>query len=102
MNIIITMAGEGKRFKDIGYDVPKHLIKAKGKTLFEWSILSLSNFFDNNFISLFLFILSFLVLTGVSKIIGILLFLEKSINQFKLSLFFLFKINLNCNFVSEL
>lgn len=49
MNIIITMAGEGSRFKDIGFDIPKHEIIAKGKTLFEWSLLSLSDFFDENF-----------------------------------------------------
>ncbi len=50
MNIIITMAGEGRRFKQIGIIKPKHMIEVKGKTLFEWSILSLKNFYDMNFI----------------------------------------------------
>jgi len=44
MNIIITMAGVGSRFKKVGYTVPKYMIEVKGKTLFEWSMLSLSDF----------------------------------------------------------
>jgi len=35
------MAGEGRRFREAGYDLPKMLIAAKGKTLLEWSIDSL-------------------------------------------------------------
>jgi len=35
------MAGEGRRFREAGYDLPKMLIEAKGKTLLEWSIDSL-------------------------------------------------------------
>lgn len=35
------MAGKGQRFIDAGYSLPKMLIKAKGKTLLEWSIDSL-------------------------------------------------------------
>ena len=41
MNFLITMAGEGRRFREAGYDLPKMLIEAKGKTLLEWSIDSL-------------------------------------------------------------
>jgi len=41
MNFVIPMAGRGQRFIDAGYDVPKMLIKAKGKTLLEWSVDSL-------------------------------------------------------------
>lgn len=41
MNFIIPMAGEGKRFKDAGYTVPKYLIDCKGKTLLQWSVDSL-------------------------------------------------------------
>lgn len=44
MNIIITMAGLGSRFRKAGYNVPKYMIEVKGKTLFEWSMLSLKNF----------------------------------------------------------
>ena len=50
MNIIITMAGEGFRFKKAGFNVAKHEIEVKGKTLFEWALLSLVNFFDQRFI----------------------------------------------------
>lgn len=50
MKVIITMAGEGSRFKKVGYKVPKHEIEVNGKSLFEWSMLSLKNFFDENFI----------------------------------------------------
>lgn len=35
------MAGKGQRFIDAGYTLPKMLIKAKGKTLLEWSVDSL-------------------------------------------------------------
>ena len=35
------MAGEGRRFREVGYLLPKMLIEAKGKTLLEWSIDSL-------------------------------------------------------------
>ncbi|MEM2954829.1 MAG: hypothetical protein QW625_02680 [Candidatus Nanoarchaeia archaeon] len=38
---IITMAGEGKRFKEKGYTEPKFAILARGKPLFYWSLKSL-------------------------------------------------------------
>lgn len=41
MTVIITMAGLGTRFRKAGYQVPKYMIEAKGKTLFEWSMDSL-------------------------------------------------------------
>lgn len=41
MNFVIPMAGRGQRFADAGYDRPKMLIEAHGKTLLEWSIDSL-------------------------------------------------------------
>ncbi|EKS73270.1 hypothetical protein BURK_002345 [Burkholderia sp. SJ98] len=44
VNVIITMGGLGKRFRDAGYTVPKYQIEAHGKTLFEWSMLSLASF----------------------------------------------------------
>ncbi len=50
MKVIITMAGMGSRFRKIGINKPKHEIIARGKTLFEWSMLSLIDFFDNDFI----------------------------------------------------
>jgi dTDP-glucose pyrophosphorylase len=47
MNIVITMAGRGQRFRDAGYTVPKYEIITHNKTLFEWSISSLLGFFNN-------------------------------------------------------
>lgn len=44
MTIIITMAGLGSRFTKVGYNCPKYMIEAKGKTLFEWSMLSLLDY----------------------------------------------------------
>ncbi len=44
MNIIITMAGLGSRFKKAGYTVPKYMIEVNGKNLFQWSMLSLADF----------------------------------------------------------
>lgn len=50
MNIIITMAGAGARFREAGYHGPKHEIVSKGKTLFAWSLTSLQNFSQDHFI----------------------------------------------------
>ncbi|MCR4738662.1 MAG: glycosyltransferase family 2 protein [Lachnospiraceae bacterium] len=44
MEIVITMAGLGKRFREAGYTEPKYMIKACGKTLFEWALESLKAF----------------------------------------------------------
>ena len=44
LNIVITMGGLGSRFRKAGYDVPKYMISAKGRTLFEWSMVSLDGF----------------------------------------------------------
>ncbi|OYP50062.1 dTDP-glucose pyrophosphorylase [Lachnotalea glycerini] len=52
MTIVITMAGLGSRFIKAGYQVPKYMIEAHGKTLFEWSMESLNGFHtqDNHYI----------------------------------------------------
>jgi choline kinase len=47
MNIIITMVGLGSRFRKAGYNVPKYMINAKEKTLFEWSMDSLLDYNKN-------------------------------------------------------
>ncbi len=47
LDIVITMAGLGVRFRKVGYDVPKYMIEVKGKTLFEWSISSLEGYRNN-------------------------------------------------------
>lgn len=44
IDVVITMGGLGSRFRDAGYTVPKYMIEAKGKTLFEWSMISLSGY----------------------------------------------------------
>lgn len=44
MSIIITMAGLGNRFRKAGYNMPKYMIEAKGKSLFEWSLESLRGY----------------------------------------------------------
>lgn len=53
MKIIITAAGFGTRFKKIGIDTPKYKIEVKGKSLYEWSMNSLKDFFDEEFILIF-------------------------------------------------
>lgn len=50
MKIVITMAGEGSRFRKAGFTIPKYEIEVNGKSLFEWSLLSLKNFFQYEFI----------------------------------------------------
>ncbi|WBS02047.1 glycosyltransferase family 2 protein [Pseudoduganella sp. SL102] len=45
-NIVITMAGRGSRFYDAGYTVPKYEIMAHGRSLFDWSMLSLQQFLE--------------------------------------------------------
>lgn len=54
MIVVITMAGQGKRFRDAGYDCPKYMIKARGKTLFEWSMDSLVGY--NPYVSKYVFV----------------------------------------------
>lgn len=44
--VVITMAGHGSRFRAAGYTVPKYEIEVHGRTLFEWSMLSLQSFID--------------------------------------------------------
>lgn len=44
MEIVITMAGFGSRFRRAGYQLPKYQIEAHGRPLFDWSMLSLQGF----------------------------------------------------------
>jgi hypothetical protein len=46
--VIITMAGFGRRFLDAGYTVPKYRIMAHGRSLFSWSMISLRSFIQND------------------------------------------------------
>jgi dTDP-glucose pyrophosphorylase len=54
MTVIITMAGLGSRFHKAGYNCPKYMIEAKGKTLFDWSMDSLIGY--NNNVSRYVFV----------------------------------------------
>lgn len=47
LDVVITMGGVGSRFRNMGYTVPKYMIEAKGRTLFEWSLLSLDGYKDS-------------------------------------------------------
>lgn len=47
-NFVITMAGRGSRFYEAGYTVPKYEIIAHGRSLFDWSMLSLQNFLSED------------------------------------------------------
>lgn len=49
MQLVITMAGRGSRFKRVGYTQPKHEIEVRGKTLFEWAMRSLQDFIHEKF-----------------------------------------------------
>lgn len=44
IDVVITMGGLGSRFRKAGYTVPKYMIEANGKTLFEWSMISLDGY----------------------------------------------------------
>jgi len=44
--IVIPMAGLSSRFKKAGFELPKYMLEAKGKTLFEHSVLSFEKYFD--------------------------------------------------------
>jgi dTDP-glucose pyrophosphorylase len=59
MNIIMGMCGEGSRFRDVGYTIPKYLIAYKGKTMLqhsvdtlkipgEWYFVARQDHIDNN------------------------------------------------------
>jgi len=43
LSLVITMAGEGSRFREAGYASPKPRIQVKGKTLREWALDSLDS-----------------------------------------------------------
>lgn len=46
MNLIVTMAGGGRRFREAGYEVPKHAIEVRGRSLLAWALASLRRFID--------------------------------------------------------
>lgn len=44
IDVVITMGGLGSRFRKAGYKKPKYMIEAKGKTLFDLSLISLDGY----------------------------------------------------------
>ncbi len=50
LNIVIPMAGEGRRFKEAGYSFPKPLIDVKGKTMIERVVTNIKPLSDHRFI----------------------------------------------------
>lgn len=50
MKIIIPMAGAGSRFKQAGIVEEKYEIRIKDRTMFEYALLSLTEFFDESFV----------------------------------------------------
>lgn len=43
---VIPMAGKSKRFFDAGFSIPKFMLEAHGRFIFDWSLLSFDAFFD--------------------------------------------------------
>ncbi|CAM4474765.1 sugar phosphate nucleotidyltransferase [Paenibacillus tarimensis] len=46
MNIVIPLAGEGRRFREAGFHVPKMLIEVMGRPMLYWALDSLLPFFQ--------------------------------------------------------
>jgi hypothetical protein len=44
--VVVTMAGESRRFREAGYAVPKYRLRVRGRTLFAWAIESLRGYLD--------------------------------------------------------
>ena len=54
MKVIIFLSGLGSIIRKAGYNCPKYMIEAKGKTLFEWSMDSLIGY--NEHVSKYIFV----------------------------------------------
>ena len=50
MIILIPLGGKGKRFKDVGYSLPKPLINVMGKPIIYWLLDNLKITKDINYI----------------------------------------------------
>jgi hypothetical protein len=44
--VVVTMAGESRRFREAGYTVPKYRLRVRGRTLFAWAVESLRPYFE--------------------------------------------------------
>ena len=54
LDVVITMGGLGSRFREAGYNIPKFMIEAKGRSLFEWSMVSLDGY--SKYVNQYIFI----------------------------------------------
>jgi len=45
--IVIPMAGDSSRFKKAGYEIAKFMLPLDGRTLFDWTTLSFSDYFSS-------------------------------------------------------
>jgi hypothetical protein len=45
--IVIPMAGLSRRFTEAGYKVPKYMLEAHGRTLFDYAVLSFAEYFES-------------------------------------------------------
>lgn len=50
MKVIITMAGEGARFRKVGFKEPKFKLVVQGKAMFDWALSTLENFYQYPFV----------------------------------------------------
>lgn len=50
MKILVTMAGRGSRFREVGIAEPKHEIQVRDKAMFDWAMQSLEAFFGHEFV----------------------------------------------------
>ncbi|MDH5021414.1 glycosyltransferase family 2 protein [Halobacterium rubrum] len=50
MKVLVTMAGRGSRFREVGVTSPKHEILVKGDPMFDWAMRSLEAFYNEEFI----------------------------------------------------
>jgi len=45
--LVVTMAGDSRRFREAGYDVPKYRLRVRGRTLFAWAMESLRSYVED-------------------------------------------------------
>jgi len=50
MKFVITMAGRGNRFKNVGIEIPKHRLSIGNRTMFDYAMSSLERFYDHQFV----------------------------------------------------
>ena len=46
ISVVVTMAGESRRFREAGFQVPMYRVEVHGRSLFAWSVRSLARILD--------------------------------------------------------